>query len=413
MSNVSIHPAKLSGRVRIPSSKSVTHRALIAAALCDGTSVISGVDFSDDIYATINGLKALGAIIRTEGNEVTVRGIAVPAYNATINCVESGSTLRFLIPIAAALGTETIFIGEGRLPQRPITAYIQELPKKGVAMSAQNGLPLTVSGKLESGEFVLDGDISSQYITGLLFSLPLLEGDSKIRLRSRLESKPYVDLTISCLKLFGIKIEEGEDGYFIPGNQEYQPHSMKVEGDYSQAAFFCVANALGCEIELENLDADSLQGDRKILEITDKWTADRKSGREVFFDIDASDIPDIVPPLAVLASFGTKKSVIRGAGRLKIKESDRLASVSKMINTLGGRVTVTEDGLEIEPVEKLSGGEVDSCGDHRIAMSAAIAAICSEGDVTIINADSVKKSYPKFFEDYTKLGGKVNGIDLG
>jgi 3-phosphoshikimate 1-carboxyvinyltransferase len=407
-----IHPSLLKGNVHIPSSKSVTHRALICAALADGTSTISGVDFSKDITATIESLKSLGAIIRTDNDTVTVRGIAVPSANATINCFESGSTLRFLIPVAAALGTESIFIGEGRLPQRPITAYIRELPKKGIEFSYEGTMPFQIKGQLRSGEYHLEGDVSSQYITGLLFSLPILDGDSKIILTSPLESKPYVDLTISCLKLYGIEIEEIENGYKIKGNQEYKPHSMKIEGDYSQAAFFFVANALGSDITLENLSENSIQGDKKIAQITDNWIKNKNSGNDLCFDIDATDIPDLVPILAVLATFGTKPSTISGAKRLKIKESDRLSAIADTLNKLGGNVKVLDDGLYITPVESLKGGIVDSFGDHRIAMCAAIAATKSTDSVTINKAESVEKSYPEFFSDYIRLGGKVDGINI-
>lgn len=411
--NITIKPSLLSGNVHIPSSKSMTHRMLICAALADGTSVIDGVDFSKDITATIEAMKSLGAIIRINGNSVTVRGIAVPSLNATINCFESGSTLRFLIPVAAALGTETIFLGEGRLPKRPITAYIRELPKKGIEFSYEGTMPFQIKGKLESGVFELEGDVSSQYITGLLFALPLLKGDSEIIMTSRLESKPYVDLTIECLRLFGVEVLETEKGYKIKGNQEYKPYSAKVEGDYSQAAFFYVANALGSNINLENLSKDSVQGDKAIDAIVSKWIDDKKNGRDVCFDINAVDIPDLVPVLAVLGTFGTKPSRISGAERLKIKESDRLLAISQMLNTLGGNVKVLDDGLYIEPVEKLNGGKVDSFGDHRIAMCAAVAATRSEDDVVIENAESVEKSYPKFFEDYKTLGGKIDGIIMG
>lgn len=410
--HITVEPAVLKGNVHIPSSKSMTHRALICAALADGTSVIDGVDFSRDIMATIDALRALGAIIRIKENTVTVRGIAVPCLNATINCYESGSTLRFMIPIAAALGSETIFLGEGRLPERPITAYIRELSKKGIKFSYEGTMPFQISGQLESGIYNLEGNVSSQYITGLLFSLPLLKGNSKIILTSKLQSKPYVDLTISCLKKFGIEIEEIENGYIIRGSQEYKPFSMTVEGDYSQAAFFYAANALGCSVNIENLSPDSVQGDKKIVEITDKWIENKKNGRPLSFKIDASDIPDLVPILAVLGTFGTESSVIYGAKRLRIKESDRLSAISDMINRLGGNVTVTEDGLIIDPVQQLHGGTVDSFGDHRIVMCAAVAAVRSSGNIKILNADSVEKSYPKFFDDYKNAGGIVHGISM-
>ncbi len=407
--DIKITPKKLSGTVNIPSSKSMTHRMLICAALSDGISEISNITFSKDIYATINALESSGAKIKIDGNTVTVQGIRkdVPE-NAEIDCCESGSTLRFMIPITSALGIKAVYKGQGRLPERPITPYIRELSKLGITFDYNNTMPFTVSGKLQSGTFDLEGNISSQFITGMLFALPLLDGDSDIVLTSPLESKPYADMTIKCLELFGIKITETENGYFIKGNQNYKAHNSAVEGDYSQAAFFYVANVLGNNITINNLVTDSTQGDKKIVEITENLCyngTDNPSG----FTVDARDIPDLVPILGVLGTFCDGKSVITGAERLKIKESDRLAATSAAINALGGQITPTEDGLIISHAE-LTGGIADSFGDHRIAMSAAIAAtICSQ-PVIIKNADSVEKSYPDFFKDYNNLGGNADVI---
>lgn len=409
--NMKIIPSKLNGTVNIPSSKSMTHRVLISAALAEGTSVISNVTFSKDIYATIDALKAAGAEISVSGNVVTVKGIAgfVPE-NADIDCCESGSTLRFMIPVTAALGINAVYRGQGRLPERPITPYLREFVKKGIAFDYNNTMPFSVSGQLEAGVFELEGDISSQFITGLLFALPLLKEDSQIVLTSRLESKPYADMTISCLKQFGIEITETDNGYFIKGGQKFIAKDVSVEGDYSQAAFFYVANALGSDIDIKNLVSESTQGDKKIVEIISDLCYNNKDIPDGF-SIDATDIPDLVPILGVLGTFCDGKSEIYGAARLKIKESDRLAATAAAINALGGKITPVDDGLIIEHAT-LKGGVVDSAGDHRIAMSAAIAAtICSE-PVIIKNAESVEKSYPDFFEDYINLGGTVNGIIL-
>ena len=407
--DIKITPSKLKGTVNIPSSKSMTHRMLICASLAKGKSVISNISFSKDIYATIDAMKALGAEISISGNTVTVTGISRKATNADIDCCESGSTLRFLIPISCALGTKAAYFGEGRLPERPITPYIRELTKKGIGFEYNNTMPFITKGQLKSGKFELEGNISSQFITGLMFALPLLEGDSEIVMLSPLESNPYADMTVKCLENFGVTVSETKNGYFIKGNQSYSPRNMPVEGDYSQAAFFYVANMLGNDVEILNLDSNSYQGDKKIVEIienlcyNDKWP--------VGFNINAMDIPDLVPVLAVLGTFCQGMSKINGAQRLKIKESDRLKSTSDALNNLGGNVEVTNDGLNIYHAD-LTGGIADSCGDHRIAMSAAIAAtICSQ-PVIIKNADAIEKSYPDFFKDYVNLGGKTDVITL-
>ncbi len=412
--DIRIEPRKLSGTVKIPSSKSVTHRLLICAALAEGTSVVNGVSFSKDIEATIQAMSALGAEFTVDGDKVTVTGIGGKKHcaSAKIDCCESGSTLRFLIPVAAALGADAVFYGQGRLPQRPITTYIRELTKNGIAFDYQNTMPFSISGQLKAGVYELEGDVSSQYVTGLLLALPLLEGDSVIRMLSPLESKPYVDLTISCMRQYGFEITETEEGYAVKGGQKPEACDTTAEGDYSQAAFFCVANALGNQVHLENLSPESVQGDRKIIEIVETMCYNKKKGIPACFDIDATDIPDLVPILAVLGTFGDAPSRITGAARLKIKESDRLAAISDLLNRLGGYVTANDDGLEIEPVSALHGGVVDSCGDHRIAMCAAIAATRCTEPVTIVHGECVEKSYPQFYEDYNQLGGNAHVVVL-
>ncbi|MCC8135201.1 MAG: 3-phosphoshikimate 1-carboxyvinyltransferase [Ruminococcus sp.] len=409
--DVKIQPSKLSGDVYIPSSKSYAHRALICAALAEGESVISGINMSKDIEATISAMNALGAECTVDGNgNVKVRGISKAPERAVINCNESGSTLRFVIPIAAALGTTSRFLGRGRLPERPIHIYLRELGQKGITFDYYCTMPFDMSGKLESGIYEVEGDVSSQFITGLLFALPLLKSDSIIRITSKLESKPYVDITIDCLKKFGIEIMEFNNNYIIKGAQRYKPCDVTVEGDYSQAAFFYTANALGCSINLQNLNKNSVQGDKKILDIISEMCYNENGLKN--FEADCSDIPDLVPILTVLGCFGKGPSKIFNAKRLKIKESNRLEAISVTLNRLGGRVTVTDDGLLIKPVKTLHGGFVSSFGDHRIVMSAAIAAVKADGDIIIRGAEAVEKSYPDFFRDYNNLGGKANVITL-
>ena len=409
--DIKIIPGKLNGTVSIPSSKSMTHRVLIGAALAKGKSVISNVTFSKDIYATIDALKASGADITAVGNTVTVNGLCGRCpQNAEIDCCESGSTLRFMIPVTAALGINSVYKGQGRLPERPITPYLRELPQKGITFDYENTMPFTVSGKLLSGKYSLEGNISSQFITGLLFALPLLEGDSEIILTSPLESKPYADMTIESLKLFGIDIKETQKGYYIKGSQQYHSSDVSVEGDYSQAAFFYVANALGSNVKIENLKKESTQGDKKIVEITENLCYN-ENNVPMGFSVNASDIPDLVPILAVLGIYCCDTSRISGAERLKIKESDRLTATAAAINALGGDVTPVNDGLIINNA-RLCGGSIDSCGDHRIAMCAAISATICQEPVIIKNADSVEKSYPDFFRDYQNLGGIANVITV-
>ena len=407
--DIKIYPSKLIGTLNAPSSKAYSQRMIIGAALAGGVSEISNISVSNDIKVSAAAMEALGANIFEENGTFTIQGIKNPPERAEIDCCESGATLRFVIPIAAALGTESTFLGRAKLPQRPITPYLREFPQKGVEFEPQGGLPLHMRGRLLPGEYKMEGDISSQFITGLLYALPLCDGDSTVKLTSHLQSKPYVDMTISALKNFGIEIEEREENgllvYTVKGGQKYLPCDISVEGDYSQAAFFYVANALGSEIEIRNLDPETAQGDKAIVDIVNGFGSER-----IPFTADVGDIPDLVPILTVLGCFTKGTSRIVNAARLKIKESDRLADVARQLNAIGGRITAGDDFLEIQPIERFTGGEVDSCHDHRIVMSAAIAALSSDSPVVIRGAEAVNKSYPRFFEDYRALGGKFEII---
>lgn len=410
--NIEIQPHKLVGTVKIPSSKSMAHRMLICAALSKGVSEISEIDISKDIEATVSVMQALGAAFEFQEAErkMIVTGIREVPETAFADCCESGSTLRFLIPVAAALGAETTFQGQGRLPERPITPYIRELTKKNIRFRNQK-IPFTIQGSLQPGRFELEGDISSQFITGLLLALPLLRENSEIILTSPLQSKPYADMTVHCMQQFGVCIKEKNGNYHVFGTQHYHAQNLSVEGDFSQAAFFYVANAVGNQVILQNIPETSTQGDRKIVEIIEK-TCYHQQTKDDVFEINARDIPDLVPILAVLATFSEKPTRITGAERLRIKESDRLETTASMLNTLGGNVKILPDGLEIQPVDSLHGGTVDSAGDHRIAMCAAIAATRATEPVRILGAECVAKSYPAFFQDYQKLGGQIHGINL-
>lgn len=407
--NIKIQPGKLSGAVTIPPSKSISHRALICAALSKGESEIRGLLECEDIDATRDALETLGASFRTEDDVTYVTGIENPPEKAEINCHESGSTLRFLIPVAAALGVEATFYGTGKLPTRPITPYIEEFPKHGVQFISKE-MPYHIKGKLTAGQFPVTGDISSQFITGLLFAMPLLNGASTIVLTSPLQSKPYADITIDCMRNFGIETLEFDGNYTVKGIQQYKATKFTVEGDCSQAAFFAVANCLGSNIELKGVNPQSVQGDRAVFDIINNMI---KIGQNYSgFDVDASDIPDLVPILTVLAAFADSPSHIRGCKRLRIKESDRLESISSVLNSLGADVRIVNDELEINGVSELHGGVCSSCNDHRIAMSLAIASTRCTEPLTITDAECVGKSYPTFYEDFRSIGGDYDVVML-
>ncbi|MBP1534058.1 MAG: 3-phosphoshikimate 1-carboxyvinyltransferase [Ruminococcus sp.] len=405
--DIKINPKKLEGSVIVPPSKSVAHRMLTAAALAQGESVIDRLYPSVDILTTVEAMRQLGADIRVEGDRAIVRGIEKVPEKAVIDCCESGSTMRFIIPVAAALGVDTAFLGRGKLPQRPITPYLQVFPEHGVSFDYNNTMPFSVSGKLTGGRFEVEGGISSQFITGLLLALPVTGEDSEIVLTTRLESRPYVDITVGVLKDYGIEVIEQGSSYIIKGGQKYRPFSGAVEGDHSQGAFFTVANVLGSRVDCEGLNVKSFQGDKKIIEICSDMVYNKNSAPEGF-EVDVSDIPDLVPILAVLASFCKGESRITGAARLRLKESDRLAAMEETLNALGGDVKASADSLTIQGKNMLKGGAtVDAHNDHRIAMAMAIAATRCEQPITIHGAECVAKSYPDFWEVYESLGGEI------
>lgn len=403
--DIRITPTMLGGKITVPPSKSISHRALIAAALADGESKIYNLlDCVDITDATIGALRALGAEIEQCEGYTRVKGIGRIPEEADIDCHESGSTLRFIVPVAAALGCRSTFRGRANLPNRPITPYFTEFKKHGVTFITEK-MPYITEGRLSGGVYKIAGNISSQFITGFLFALSLLEEDSVIKITSPLESKPYIDLTIDVMKSFGITVEERENEYFIKGGQKYRPREYTVEGDMSQAAFFCVAKALGAELQIDGLNPDSLQGDREILRITEEFI---RTGRG--FDVNASQIPDLVPIMSVLACFGEGTSYIRGCERLRIKECDRLAVTSGELSKLGADIRVEGDTLVIKGVKELKGGECECWTDHRIAMSISIASQRCASPVILKGAECVSKSYPTFFDDFKMLGGKFDVI---
>ena len=404
--NMTITPAVLKGTVTPPPSKSQAHRLIIAAALSDGFCKLSNVDLSEDIQATLRCMRTLDADASADGTIIRgadlVDGHEEPAPEV-MDCGESGSTLRFLIPVALALKGGGKFTGHGRLMERPQEPYFALFREKGIFYEQKDGV-LTVEGKLTAGVYTLPGNVSSQFITGLLYALPLLEGDSRIELTTDLESRGYVDMTLDALKRFGVTAEyDGKRTFHVPGNQYYQHQDLAIEADWSNAAFWYGAKFLGCPVEIGGLDQASVQGDRAIAGFYEQMGG---AGR---LELDVSQCPDLVPPLAAMAALRAgETTAIVNAGRLRIKESDRLDTVTEVLNALGAQVEEHEDHLVIHGREKQAGGvTVSGHNDHRIAMMAAIAAIRCEKPVTITGAECVKKSYPRFWEDYEALGGLV------
>lgn len=423
MTTAMFTPSFLKGEVTVPPSKSDVHRAALCAALAQGISRIEPVALSKDIKATIDCVNAMGAKTAFEGSALVVDGREMfSKKKCRLHCCESGSTLRFVIPIAAAGGLEAVFTGEGRLPQRPIGIYTDILPKAGVKCVTSGGLPFEISGQLQFGDFYLPGNVSSQFITGLLLSLPLLSGDSRIVLTTELESEGYVDLTLEVMKKFGVEAQRTDYGYFIKGNQRYTAVNYRTQGDWSQAAFFICAGAINGDVTVKGVSKGSSQRDKDICRLVKEFGADisweensvrvKKSPMHGI-KIDARQIPDIVPVLAVTAAYAERETVIYGAERLRIKESDRLQAVSQAIKACGGDIEETKDGLIIRGAKALKGGKTLGCNDHRIVMSMAAAAVGSEKEIYVTDPMSINKSYPDFFEDYNSLGGKANVIDMG
>lgn len=408
---------ELCGRVRLPSSKSAAHRALIAAAITSGTSRLRGIDLSNDITATIDGLSALGAEITQKDGAFEVIGIKPVKQAVRINCGESGSTLRFLIPLAAAYGIEATFEGSGRLPERPLDEIVGLLKASGVECEHPQGLslPLKIRGKLQPAEYVMSGAVSSQYITGMLFALCAMGGGS-VRLKDALQSAGYVDLTVDTLRRFGADIAAQDGCYTV--KKGTSPADASVEGDWSQAAFFLSAATLGGKLSLEGLDPDSVQGDRACVELFSQmgckieWDGDvlrAEKGDMRPIKVDASQIPDMVPALAATMAFLPGESRIYNAARLRLKESDRLAAMADGLTRMGVKCTLTDDSITVVGTNP-RGACISGYNDHRIVMAFSIAACFAEGNSEITDPHAISKSYPEFFKDYQSIGGDVNVI---
>ncbi|MCF0107264.1 MAG: 3-phosphoshikimate 1-carboxyvinyltransferase [Holdemanella sp.] len=418
---VKIIPSTVEGSIEIPASKSMAHRAIICASLSKGTSVISNITYSKDIDATIQCMEALGAAIQKNKSSCTITGCDLQNVKDSIvcDCFESGSTLRFLIPIASLTGKEIIFKGQGRLLARPMEIY-QELFDHQSLSFIQSDDSIKIKGSLKPGAYVLKGDVSSQFISGLLFALPLMDADSTIEILPPYESKSYVNLTISMLKQFGIQIEEtSEYAYSIKGNQQYISKDISVEGDYSQMAFFAVLGALNHTISCHNMNPDSAQGDKIILDFVKKAGAlldvkdstitispDSRHGQI----IDLSNCPDLGPVLCVLASYIPSKTIITHAKRLRMKESDRIEAMECELRKWGVDIASTEDEIIIYGKDGYENAQeilIQGHNDHRIVMAMTIFALCAKSPSFIEGAQAIEKSYPDFFKDISIIQGKV------
>ncbi|MFA6815266.1 MAG: 3-phosphoshikimate 1-carboxyvinyltransferase [Lentisphaeria bacterium] len=417
-------PAQLSGKIAAIVSKSVAHRQLICAGLNrHALSIRMSEKLSIDINTTLHCLCALGGTTEYKKNTWQISPILLKQKNAApllLNCGESGTTLRLLLPVVCALGFSAKFVGHGRLPERPLGELCHVLREHGIQISSDS-LPLACAGQLKNGAFVIPGNISSQYISGLLFALPLLKGESTLTLSSPLQSASYVKLTLDEMRQFGIVVEElPSGGWRIPGNQQYcaPKQELSGEGDWSNAAVFLAAGAFCQPITMTGLNLNSIQGDRAILGVLRQFGAgvlEQKNavtispGKLTGCDVDVSEIPDLLPVLAVLATAAEGVTNLKNAGRLRLKESDRLASVCQLITALGGSCKEFPESLQITGTA-LRGGDADSCNDHRIVMAAALAALRCKHKVILNGAESIRKSYPDFWQDYKKLGGKIDVV---
>ena len=390
--DITLHPGPLRGKLTVIPSKSQAHRLLICAAFADKPTDIICPETNRDMDATAQCLESIGAnIVRTpRGYCVTPKSHAVDS--PVLNCLDSGSTLRFLLPVMGALGVYTVFKMEGRLPQRPLSPLWEEMERMGCSLKFISENELRCQGQLRPGDYYIDGGVSSQFITGLLFATSLLDGDSTIHITGKLESKPYVDLTLDALKQFGIEV----DDFHVRGGQVFRsPGTVTVEGDWSNAAFWLAANALGSSIDIQGLNPASVQGDRA--------AADLIPALNENITVSAADIPDLVPILSVVAA-ANQGAIFTNIRRLRLKESDRVASVIAMLKALGCEAQATEDTLTVYPA-RFTGGTVDAKNDHRIAMAAAVASTVCSGPVRILGAECVQKSYPRFWEEFKRLGG--------
>ena len=418
---VIIHPKPLSGSVRIPPSKSQAHRAIIAASLAKGKSVITNIAYSDDIVATIGAMEKIGVRFIQNPNQLIVNGInriSVTDDNF-IECNESGTTLRLVMPVISLSRQKIVFTGKKSLFQRPLGIYESLFQKMNLPFQ-KSETSFILSGSVTSGDYELPGNVSSQFVSGLLFALPLCKDDSRLTVLEPFESRGYVDLTIDMLKIAGVNVKVDGNTYLISGSQQYKPFNLKIEGDYTQLATYAVMGLCNGDIDCIGVPETSLQPDRRILDFIrlakgqytlgeNRITFKKMPTVGAVFDVSQS--PDIAPALCILAAASKGESRIENAYRLKYKESNRLYSVYNTLKTLGVSATLLEDGLVIQGKTSFEGGVFDSFNDHRIVMAIAAASVLGTTQIIIRNADAVNKSYPDFFADMAKLGADIEWIE--
>ena len=408
------------GTVNAINSKSYLHRAIICSALCpENTRILNVHNICTDVKNTVDCVKSFSDVDFDVEN-INIKSNFSKSCDKIFNCGESGSTLRFLLPVVSALGFNAHFDCEESLKKRPIKDFIETLELKG-AVYSNNSLPFDASGKLSGGKYITSGSISSQFISGLMFALPLLKEDSEIILTDDLQSKSYVDLTISVLNEFGIEVAKRKNGYYIKGNQRYtSPGIINVECDWSNTAFFLALGALGGSITVNNISKDSFQGDKQILNILENFGADVsivgnsvtvKKNKLKGISISIKNIPDLAPIIAVLGMFADGETVIYDTERLKYKESNRVEAICSNINRIGGCAESTDNKIIVRGSSDIIGGEINSYNDHRIVMAFSVASVLSQNPIIIDGAEAVNKSYPSFFEDLEAIGGKINIIE--
>ena len=427
LGQVIINPTpELAGVLKAPPSKAYTHRSLIAAALSEGRSDIVNPLSSDDSEATLGAVQAYGALVEREEDVWKVTGRSEPvAPSNVVDCGESGATIRFMTPVSALAKGISVLTGRSQLLRRPIGPLLHSMRELGVTCYTVRGggyPPVIVfGGRIHGGRTSLRGDVSSQFVSGLLFAAPRAQNDVVIRLTTNLESRQYVDMTLNVLNLHGIKVETSSDlrEYYVKKRQEYKPTNHMIPGDYSSAAFILAGAAItGSRITVKDLARESFQGDKAIIQILSNMGANINvsedsvrihGGQLSGLEIDVDQIPDLVPVIVVLGCYAKGRTVIRKAGRLRIKESDRLSTLASELGKMNTSIHVADDTLTVKGSSSIRGAVIDPHGDHRIAMACSIAALGAEGSTTIRDAECVNKSYPRFYEDLKRIGVKTGG----
>ncbi len=414
---VKILPAVLNGKVNIPPSKSYAHRAIICASLAKGTTVINNVVLSKDILATISVMEKLGVSFEYHNNQLTVTSNTLQVRDHNLFCSDSGSTLRFIIPIALTTNEQFIFDGNSSLQTRPIWPYFKVFDNSNITYEYKEKLPLKTSGSLKSGTYQLVGNVSSQFFTGLCFGLSLLDSKSIINVEGTLQSRSYIDITLDVMKSFGVKVINNNYESFEIYPSTYKPTNYNVEGDFSQLAFYALAGVIGNEVTVDKLNFNSVQGDKQLLTILDKlqiaYTTNQtaitfRNSRAVNTTIDISECPDLGPVVFCLGALGKGTMIVTGIERLRIKESDRVATMVTELTKLGAKITDCDSYVQIEGVDLLNGGcEVQTYDDHRVAMCLSMLGSITKAPVVINNANVVDKSYPNFYDDFTAINGQI------